>query len=306
MSRATFRNFLLLLGIVAASFLVMDRVLGLGLQALLKQSEFRFARLYRGGLEADIIVLGNSRAVNAFYAPEMNRLLEKDVFHLGYNGMSMEIAELLFLDYLEYNETPELLLLEVTNLNVSNELLKDLKLVSGMSKRLRDAMAEELPNVKAACDLTHLYRFNGDLFLRCLYYLGKSDQAWINSGQIDSGFAASYEPSTSEKNKNLYATEGANWEALLRIIVLCENEDIDLRMVATPYLPNFRRNLPNYETWVGAFKKALPASAAFYDFTDALDSVDHFADVLHINKKGGLNLLQEMLHHGVFNSVTNE
>ena len=46
--------------------------------------------------------------------PKVEEKLGKSVFNLGYNGMSMAVAEALFLDYLERNRTPETLLLEVT------------------------------------------------------------------------------------------------------------------------------------------------------------------------------------------------
>lgn len=298
MPRATLKKFLAFLGVIAASFFVLDRTLALGLQALLKQSEFRFARLYQGGIDTDIVVLGNSRAVNAFFAPEMEKTLGKEVFHLAYNGMSMEVAYILVQDFLEHNEPPEFLILEVTNLTVPNGLLKDLKLFSGISERLRHSMGGELPILKAACDMTHLYRFNGELFLRCLFYLNKSDQSWINSGQIDSEFAASYAPSAAERGLNLYPTDGPNWEALMRIIYLCERQNIELKLVATPYLPNFRQNLPDYDLWVKHFRNKLPDPAIFFDFTGALSKDDYFADVLHLNKIGGIELLHIMIRRG--------
>jgi len=292
MSAIAIRKFFIFLGVVAAGFFVLDRSLALGLQALLKQSEFRFSRLYRGGIEADILVLGNSRAVNAFYAPEIEKVLDKEVFQLSYNGMSMELASLLLMDYLDRNETPDRLLLEITNLHVPNELLKDLKLYSGMSQRLWHLMAEESPTLKAACDFTHLYRFNGELFLRAMFYMNKTDQSWINSGQIDPEFADNYEIPSSDSEVNLFPVNGSNWRSLLNIVEKCKEEDISITLVVSPYLPAHRLGIKDYHSNIESMRAALPDGITLIDGSLTLQDHQDFADAIHINKNGGKNFLK--------------
>lgn len=295
MSSNTIKGLLVFLAIVAAVFFLLDRSMARGLQELLKQSDFRFSRLYQGNSKADVLVLGNSRAVNAFYAPEMEKVLGKEVFQLSYNGMSMEVAELLFRDYLEHNEAPDLLLLEITNLHVTNELLKDLKLYYGMSRRLRNSMAEETPILKMACDLTHLYRFNGELFLRTLFYFKKSDQSWINSGRIDPDFAASYEIPQSEKAVNLFPVNGSNWQSLLAMIEECKKEHISIVLVVSPYLPAHRLGLEEYQSNLEAMKSVLPEGIILIDGSLALKDHQDFADAIHINKDGGEEFLKYLM-----------
>jgi len=302
MNPSTLKQFLVYIGIVALGFFALDRTIAFGLQHVVRQSEFRFARLYRGGLEADVVVLGNSRSVNAFFAPKMEKELGKRVFHLGYNGMSMEIGEALLKDYLDHNETPELLILEVTNLRTPNDLLKDLKTFSGLSPRLARLMRSDAEQLSVACEVANVFRFNGEMFLRCLYYWGDSDQAWINSGEIDPEFASDYRPSEEDQGNELYTTSGANWRALMAIIEVCREEGIEVRLIASPYLPNFRNNLLNYDQWVNRFKSELPSKTVFFDFTDSLESAESFADVVHINRAGSLILLEEMIEANVFES----
>lgn len=303
MSVFVFRRLCIYLIAVSCAFFVLDRACGIVLQQLVKESGFRFSKLYRGVLEADIVVLGNSRAVNAFFVPEMEKQLSQSVFHLGYNGMSTEVCEALFLDYLELNTQPEMLLLEVTNLHVSNGVLKDLKLFSGMSSRIQALIARDEPSLGAACRITHLYQFNCELFQRVLFYIGKSDRAWINSGLIDPVFASNYVPTQEEQGECLYPTKGLNWEALQRIETVCDERGIELRLIASPYLPEFRQNLTQYDEWVGQFRAELQQSNNFYDLTNVLESSHDYADVLHINRRGSDALLELMIASGVFLST---
>jgi hypothetical protein len=285
---------------IAVLFFSADRVGAYALDLLVKQSGFRFSELYAGGKSAEIVVLGNSRAVNAFYAPDLEGELGRSVFHLGYNGMSTELCEVFLMDYLDRNEKPQLIILEVTNLGVSNDLIKDIKLYAGMSKRLRSFIQREDPKLNKTCSVAHLYRFNSELFLRTLFYIGKSDQSWINSGNIDPAFALNFTPSEQDQSDNLYPTAGANWEALQRIIAECNTRNIELRLIASPYLPAFRNNLIHYESWVDIFQAALPSSELFADYTQALNESEHFADTLHINREGSRALLDSMIQDGVF------
>ena len=304
MSVSVFLRFFLYLVVIACAFFTLDRTSGFFLNQLVKESGFRFSKLYKGGQTADIVVLGNSRAVNGFFAPEMEKRTGQSVFHLGYNGMSTEICEAIFLDYLEYNDTPYLLILEITNLSVSNDLLKTLKLYAGMSDRIRTLTSRDNPRLNMLCSITKLYRYNSELFLRSLYYIGKTDQKWINTGNIDSKYASAYRPADEDQVRNIYPVSGNNWEALLRLIEICEEIGIDLKLVASPYLPGLRDNLSAYDIWRDRFMSKLPNPNMFHDYTDKLDDFSYFSDPLHINHKGASKFLQIMIVDQVFRQNT--
>lgn len=302
MKFSVLRRLLVSIAVITSCFFVVDRVAGYVLNGVVKQSGFRFSEVYAGENDAEVIILGNSRAVNAFYAPEMEQELGRSVFNLGYNGMSMELCEVVFLDYLEHNERPSIVILEVTNLNVSNGLLKDFKLFAGMSARISELLRRDESVLYRASQLTHLYRFNSELFLRTLVYLKGDDQAWINTGSISKEFAENFEAQASDKGvKNIYPISGRNWESLLRIIETCQSHDIEVRLVASPYLPAYRRGLVDYESWQAGLNRSLPDSCQVYDFSTSLNDFSSFADPLHINRKGSLLLLNEMIEAGIFN-----
>ena len=300
MTASTFLRFCLHVIVIACAFFALDRASGSFLQNLVKESGLRFSRLYQGGQNADIIVLGNSRAVNAFFVPELEKQINHSVFHLGYNGMSTEICEAIFLDYLDYNETPDLVILEITNLIASNDLLRSLKLYAGASDRIRILTERDDPKLNTVCSIANLYRYNCELFLRSLYYIGKTDQAWINSGNIDPEFASTYRPGARDQDKNIYPVSGNNWEALLRIIEMCEGIGADLKLVASPYLPGLRDKLNSYDMWRDRFISELPNPDMFHDYTQNVRDFSYFADPLHMNQKGSRKFLQIMIEDQLF------
>ncbi len=300
MTASTFLRVCLHVIAIACTFFALDRASGFVLQKLVKESGLRFSKLYQGGQNADIVVLGNSRAVNAIFVPELEKQIDHSVFHLGYNGMSTEICEAIFLDYLDYNETPDLVILEITNLTASNDLLKSLKLYAGASDRIRILTERDNPKLNTVCSITNLYRYNCELFLRSLYYIGKTDQAWINSGNIDPEFASIYRPGARDQDKNVYPVSGNNWEALLRIIEICDGIGVDLKLVASPYLPGLRDNLISYDMWRDRLISELPNTVMFHDYTQKIRDFRYFADPLHMNQRGSRELLKIMIEDQVF------
>ena len=300
MSKGNLIKFISYLVVVGLIFFVFDRSLSLGLRRIVKNSEFRFSRLYQGGVDANIVIIGNSRAVNAFYVPKIEKELNRSVFHLGYNGMSMEVADTLFADYLQHNARPEQLLVEITNLSVGNALVKDLKPYYGFSSNLMALSSDSIPEIYAATKVAHLYRFNGELFLRSLFYMKQSDQSWINRSEIDPAFAGSFLSSVDERNKRLFPVEGQNWNSLISLITLCEQNDVELELIISPYLPALREAYIYYESDLKRMEENLPFGTRVWDYSNALNSSTNFADPLHINRKGAEKLFETMLQDGLF------
>ncbi|MEM0970540.1 MAG: hypothetical protein AAGJ31_14385, partial [Verrucomicrobiota bacterium] len=223
-----------------------DRLGGLLLRGLTAQSQLRFSRLYAGKAEADILILGDSRGVNSFYAPSLGQKLKKRVFNLSYNGLSPMDAELLFADYLDSHSAPDLLLLEITNLRSSSfSLVPELSMYLGQSRRLRATLSQEaLPPTS----LSWLYRYNNELFLRSLFYLPQSDQTWINRYHMDPIVAASYHPEQYGRGDYPKASE-RGLQALQSLIAKASENGVTVRLVVGPYLPAFIHQVRGFQQW---------------------------------------------------------
>ncbi len=296
MDRATLKKALFGAALIAAGFLIADRGLALVLARVVEASNIRFSALYRGGLTADVVVVGDSRAVNAFNAPMMAARLGKTVFNAGYNGISMVVAEALVADYFDHNQPPKHLLIEVTTLGTDNDVLKGLSPYMGESTRLHDLLAREAPVMAHALRVSHLYRYNNELFLRALYYLRRSDQAWINQGAMAE---VQMQAPRARKATHPIPVDGPGFVALQGILRLCKRRGVQPVLVISPYLPRYLANRPHWNQWVQTLAARLGADVPLHDYSQHLTEPADFADPIHINHRGSQKLLLAILQDGL-------
>ena len=289
--------------LIMIGFFAADRLIALGLEHVVTSSQFRLSIAYRGGHSTDILALGNSRAVNAFHAPTLSKRLGQRVFHLGYNGMSMVVANAVLSDYLAHNAAPKMLLLEISNIGVKNDLLNGLSPYMGKSERLRALLAQDNPKLSYALQLSHLYRFNNELFLRAGYYWNRTDQYWINQGTMTAAQARQLPPKLESEGDNPYPIDGAGFKALRAIQQQCAEMNIQLVLVASPYLPQHLERWPSYDRWIGTLKTRLAQHAHLHDYSRLLKQPEDFADAIHMNQNGSQKLLESMISDGVFHSA---
>lgn len=273
-----------------------DRLIGWALQQLLQQSHFRYVQMYDGQQDADIIIVGNSRGVNGFYQPEMQEILGKKVFNISYNGLRMDIAKVLIEDYLEYNASPKTIILEASVLTKAYpSLLREFKTFAKPGSHLKQAIEQNFPRLNKQIQLSHIYRYNSELFLRSLYYLNKSDQSWINRGVISDELIAS-----------LAAYNGKGFDYVPELIEdlntiqhLCRQKGIKLKIILSPYLPQYIQKSPNLSKWLATVNQAIDGNTIL-NYSSVIEGKTYFADWVHLNEKGSSLFLQYMIEQQIF------
>ena len=288
------RGWLIWLIALLAITWVGDRIVSSMLAPLVLRSQLRFSQLYRGGLSPDIVILGNSRAVNAFYSPRLSEETGVSVWNLGYNGMSTELAEAVFEDYLDLNEPPKLLVIEVTSVYSRHEALRDLRLYRRYSSRLRALDRRHDPKGAAVSRILHLFDFNNELFGRALYYQTRSDQTWINRGRISPAVLATLDTLRAVELQS----RPENVTALERITRRANDAGTRVVLVVTPFLPAYVAKIVNYEEWTRTLSERL-GGVYIWDFSAAVSEVEAFADRIHLNQAGSELLLHELQASGV-------
>ena len=166
---------LALLGTVVAG----DHVLASVLHRLLVHSQFRYSRLYRGGNDADVLIIGDSRGVHSFYAPAIEELAGLRAFNLSYNSLSPHIAEALLLDYLDHNRAPKVVIIEATSVITTGAVAGELRTYANLSPRVAAIYGAAHPIAARAARLFWLYPLNSEFFLEALHYMRRTDQDWI-------------------------------------------------------------------------------------------------------------------------------
>jgi hypothetical protein len=285
--------------LIFAIFLLGDRLAGSVLEQLLLKSGSRYSALYRGNTANDILVLGNSRGVNAFYQPDIEKQTGQRVFNLSYNGLSSLMAFTLLADYLEHNPAPRLLLLELSFLGepkpLSQETLDNFKPFSLFSPRLQTLQGANSPNSLFFCRVSHLYCFNSEMYLRTLYYLGKNDQTWINRYSISQEVIATIE---AVEPFSLELPE-AQLEVLQAILGVARSHTITVKLVMSPYFPAYAERITNMSDWLSQIE--LASGLPVLDYSKTVTDPYGFSDRRHMNPQGSAILLEQMIQEGVFN-----
>ena len=267
-----------------------DRIGAFVCSRVLLASQFRFSRVYRGGANADVLVIGDSRGVHSFYAPSIEKLTGRPALNLSFNSMSMPIAEALLTDYLERNNAPRLVLIEVTCVVVDRGLVSELRTYAGLSKRLEALYAHEHPQAAAAGRLFHLLPYDSEFFSRALMYLRRSDQDWIMRNTIPPQLA----DSLARGPWRLHPLQ-ENLDALGRLAAMLRARGIEVKLLIAPYHPAAMADTDAITRGVHHIAPGVPIA----DYANAIEPSQYFADRVHMNLDGSELLLGMLCRDGV-------
>ncbi|MEM9920226.1 MAG: hypothetical protein AAF990_19175 [Bacteroidota bacterium] len=287
--------------LVLLVFFVGDRLGGWVLKKLTTDSQFRYSRLYSQRAASDILLVGNSRGL-IFYQPYIEERTGKKTFNISYNGMPINLARVLIEDYLEQYEAPELLLLDVSMCDrMNNQLISGFSPYSPYSDRLRQLIVDSIPEVGYGSQLSHLFRYNSEVFQRALYYRNRSDEDWLLDRQINDFMIQNVDKEAALD----FDLEPALMEALLRdlkaIVDLAQRKNIDLELMVNPYYPPFAKRFLKFGDWLRKIEATTGLKVR--DYSLAIRATEAFGDYQHLNKVGGKQFIDRMIEDGVFESA---
>ena len=279
-----------LIAILAFVALVVagDQGCGRLLERAVAGSELRFSVLYRGEIDADIVVVGNSRAVASLPPTLIAERTGSTVFSIAYNGVNPELATALVADLLERNRKPELIIAEASMVASDPAPVSDFKIYSGRSKRLAALLEAHTPRLAFAARYSRLFRVNAEFFYRALYYRDRSDQGWMNRGRMSPAKLRAVTRAPAEP----FAFRRENIAHLARLIEVCEGAGVELRLVVAPFLPATRERLA-VDAWLAELSAAV--DHPIEDFSHALDDPAQFADRIHTNELGAAALIDQLI-----------
>ncbi|MEM8524657.1 MAG: hypothetical protein AAGG68_08435 [Bacteroidota bacterium] len=274
-----------------ALFFAGDRLFAKILARGVDQSQFRYSRMYRGEAEASILLMGNSRGLG-FYQPYIEEVTGKKTFNLSYNGMTMDVASALILDYLEQYPNARLLLLDVTLCD-----RKSIPFVTGFttyipySKRLQQLILETNPTAYYAQHFSHLFRYNNEVHQRTLYYQNRSDEDWLLERNITRAMEEEVE------NEN-YQIDLRLVEELKATVDSVEAKGVKVQLLINPYYVPFAEVMKGLDT----FKLQIEAVTQHkvHDFSEALPQKEYFGDYQHLNQAGSRAYVNLLKRKGIF------
>ncbi len=269
-----------------------DRVAGYFLQQQVQQSQFRYSRMYRGEAAADILLLGNSRGLT-FYQPYIEEKSGQRTFNLSYNGLPMDVAKVLVLDYLDRYPAPKRMLIDITACDRSNdELMAGFLIYTGQSFRMDTLIHQKLTKVWRGAQVFQLFRYNNEVFQRALSHRRKSDADWLLDRVIAPQLAAEVEQQAYPLDIHPYLLQ-----QLREICAAAQAKGVDVRLVISPYFPGFAQRVANLDALKTAAEAATGLPVA--DYRQALTAPDEFGDFMHPNKKGSQTYIDLLRKDGL-------
>jgi hypothetical protein len=259
-----------------------DRIFGSCLQKITDESQFRYSRMYKGKAQADILLVGNSRGLS-FFQPYIESVTGKSTFNLSYNGLPMDVANVLVQDYLEKYKAPQTLIIDITSCDRENRaLLNSFLSYSKHSIRLDDLIKSENLDMWLGSKVSHLMRFNNEIFQRSLTYLNKSDEDWLLDRIISDRLAADV-----AKNNYPLNVHGNLVHQLNLMVQSAQAKGVDVKLVISPYFPAFK--VTNLTELKVAVETATGLKVS--DYRNALEDKDLFGDYMHPNIKGAIQYI---------------
>ena len=256
--------------------------------------------MYYQDADAEILLLGNSRGL-MFYQPEVEKLTNKKSFNFSYNGMPIQMGEALVKDYLDKYKKPELLLLDITCADRNNSaLIAGMSAYAPESPRLQDLIQQVNPTAAGAAKLTHLFRYNSEIWQRAMRYIKGSDETWLNDREInqfmiDQAVVENPLDFTFSSEKELKPEDLMN--NIKSIVDYAKGKNIKVRLVVNPYFPPFFNRSNGFDNWKNKVEKTV--GQKIYDYSTALKEAKYFTDYQHCNKVGSIEYLKLLKADGL-------
>jgi len=311
-------------------FFAGDRLFGWVLKQLTEKSQFRYSRLYQGKAKADILLVGNSRGL-IFYQPYIEKITGKKTFNISYNGMPINLAEVLVKDYLEKYPAPKQMILDVSMCDRLNKsLISGFNIYTPYSPRMYDLIHLNDTTGAVAGKIVNLYRYNSEIFQRSIFYLNKTDEDWLLDRVINDAMVAGitdYVADTikivkrdtikpEDRKERLFKgvmnqiastvtgkTNGEDeyvkgvMEHLAATVNYAKSKGVDVQLVINPYYPPYLDKLVNLDLLKAEAEKATGMKV--HDYSAAVTDREGFGDYQHLNKAGSRIFLDKLKADGI-------
>jgi len=273
---------------------VGDRVGGFVLKKIAEHSQFRFTSLYNDKAACDILVIGNSRGLS-FYQPFLENLSNKNVFSLAYNGMAANLGEVFIKDYYNLYPAPKKLLLEITFADRTNEeLIPAFATYLPYSKNLQTFIKEKEKKTFYGTKVTHLLRYNSEVFQRAIRHLNTDDKFWLTNRRISTAMQAA-----SEDLENVSIDIIPDLEnSLINIVKIAQEHGTEVELIVAPFLHNYANALFNLDEYIESIESKTKLKVNNY--AKSIKDPQYFGDYFHINIYGSEKFVEMMKADNLF------
>ena len=277
---------------IILAFFVIDNVFGYLLVEVSKRSSFRYSQLYTNPINADVVFIGNSIAVNSFYSPSFNKLTGLKSFNLSFNGLTFPIINILIDDYLQRNTKPKVIYIEISGLSSNqSDILTNFKQYIPDSELIANRIKSIYPGVYYSSLVSKSFPYNSEFFLRTMYYLIKDDQSWINMNSISE---SRYNMLDAAERHKLVLKDMSRIEILefSDLVKSLSKKGVKVVPVLAPIIDKYR-DKKEIDEYINNFEKNTGTRVV--DLSDSDLDIEMFADSIHTNKKGAEIVINKLI-----------
>ncbi|MGQ0619154.1 MAG: hypothetical protein ACT4QA_04410 [Panacagrimonas sp.] len=283
---------LLVLAVLLLGWFVLDRGLAAVMRQVLLDSDYRISRVYAGTIDAEVVLVGNSRAAHLIDPRQLSARTCLKVFNLGVDGIDAMTQAAIVKDYLDRNRAPRLMIFEVSNARFDEaSVAAEFSPFIAFSDRLRPLIAAD-SGWTVAHDLFHLYAFNSPKWWRAaVTWFAADDQDDPPShGQLrpDLGQTALQNREWRVGEEKIAAIQDAMRYALARKVRV-------LATLAPYHLAAFGGERSVQTEYAESIYSRLPEGVTIADLSTSFSGHELFADRVHINKAGMAALQPKMV-----------
>ena len=291
MKRTSRQRITITLCVLFAAVVAGDRLIASLFRTAISRSNSALSKAYTGRANADVLVVGNSRAVKSFDVKAMASQLDQSCLNLGTNGMRPRLLHAMLRDYAETNELPERVFVEVSYLknDWDDSFASDFLLWGQFGEHTMSVLDDRLPRRATASRWIHLQRFGSQQFFRALANRHGNDQLLPFRHSISPAAMSAIEQRSEERFES--STDRLGELAL--ILNQWESQGVEVWLVLAPFLDVYRHKVVNLEQWIKRVETQL--DRPILDLSELIDRPHDFADHVHLNRDGQTKMTEFLL-----------
>lgn len=286
------KQFLLRIGLFVLVLFCIDQFFYIVVDRLPEnQVDKRVEKLIQGKINADVLILGSSRAAHNVIAEDLESLTKLKSFNLGFRGSNVSFHKFLLKNYLKKNKTPKKLIYvaDVPYMFDEKALVfrNDVLLPFVKYSEYRNVLIENDELSKLAY-FSNLARFSFSIIIK------KPIQSIENYNTI-----LGSNPLPVEKYKGLGENFVANKKVeiskniihqFIEFQTICKQSNVELYLVIPP------NNEPLDLKFVSELKQNCLPTTKFYSYKKKYftKNNNYFYDVSHLNKNGAALFTKEV------------
>jgi hypothetical protein len=257
-------------------------------------SYFSHSEYFAGGVDADVLISGNSRARGDFSPHIIDSILNVNSYNIGMDGLTYPVQIALYQVYLEHNKNPDYIIQSVDDINLTKDIPREESFLAYLDDPVISDLLKKYGNLKwfeYYLPFKYVYRPQA-LFYGVTEFLGIHHKTSRYKGYegLNKTWQGDFDRLKVEHPEGEFSTYDSDvWGMFEDYIKDVLNQQTGIVLVFAPQYIESQEYVKNREEAVSFYRNlAEKYQLLFLDYSqDSISySKDYFYDTQHLNAKG--------------------